>query len=67
MELDTFHQEKFSELEEEMEEDQNAKYFSIWDLWIGVGSRVLDDFAAALWFVFLLCVTLKEVVVQNFI
>ena len=57
MELDTFHQEHFSELEEEMEEDQNDKYFSIWDLWIGVGSLVLDDFAAALWLVFVLFVT----------
>ena len=57
MELDTFQQENLSEFEEDMEEDQNAKYFSIWDLWIGVGSRVLDDFAAALWFVFIVCVT----------
>ena len=57
MELDTFQQEIFCELEEEMEEDQNDKYFSIWDLWIGVGSLVLDDFAAALWLVFVLFVT----------
>ena len=56
LELVKFQQENISDLEEEMEEDQNAKYFSIWDLWIGVGSRVLDDFAVSLSIVFVICV-----------
>ena len=56
LELVKFQQENISDLEEEMEEDQNAKYFSIWDLWIGVVSLVLDDFAVSLWIVFVLCV-----------
>ena len=42
-------QEILVEPESEKEHDQNENYFSIWDLWVGVGSRLLDDFTAALW------------------
>ena len=49
MELETIHIENDIELDEEEVEYQDAKYFSIWDLWVGVGSRFLDNFAGALW------------------
>ena len=49
MELEIIHQDNYFESDEEEEEATNEKYFSIWDLWVGVGSRLLDDFTAALW------------------
>ena len=40
-------------LDQDTEEYQDNRYFSFWDLWIGVGSQVAEDIAYALWLEFL--------------
>ena len=49
MELEMINQEIQVEPEREKKEDKNENYFSIWDLWVGVASRLLDDFTGTLW------------------